>query len=199
MTDLKTNSTDSRVPLDQIAQPWLKRRSEGYKAYAAFKLYFGLREERSLEAVAKILKKHKSQIGAWSTDHQWVERADAYLDWCTQVEQKENERLAKQTAKRLAQFREQRREEKLRFSDGLLETSRLMAKVPLFEQVAERYEDGRVKTIVKPAKWVQRDRIKFGQAAFAMGDEVLLEATTSTETKVVDDYVPTPYIGERDK
>ena len=55
MTDLKMNSTDSSVPLDQIAQPWLKRRSEGRKAYAAFKIYFGLREERSLEAVAKIL------------------------------------------------------------------------------------------------------------------------------------------------
>ena len=57
------NSTDSSVPLDQIAQPWLKRRSEGRKAYAAFKIYFGLGEERSLEAVAKFLKKHKSQIG----------------------------------------------------------------------------------------------------------------------------------------
>jgi hypothetical protein len=49
MTDLKMNSTDSSVPLDQIAQPWLKRRSEGRKAYEAFKIYFGLGEERSLE------------------------------------------------------------------------------------------------------------------------------------------------------
>jgi hypothetical protein len=199
MTDLKMNSTDSSVPLDQIAQPWLKRRSEGRKAYEAFKIYFGLGEERSLEAVAKFLKKHKSQIGTWSTDHQWVERADAYLDWRTQIEQQEIERVAKQKAKRWAQVREQRREEKLRFSDGLLETCKVMAKTPLFEQVAERYEDGRAKTVFKPAKWVQRDRIKFGQAAFALGEEAIREATTSTETKVVDEYVSTPYIGEREK
>ena len=97
MTDLKMNSTDSSVPLDQIAQPWLKRRSEGRKAYEAFKIYLGLGEERSLEAVAKFLKKHKSQIATWSTDHQWVERADAYLDWCTQIWQSKSAKRAPDT------------------------------------------------------------------------------------------------------
>ena len=97
MTNFKINSTDSSVPPEQIAQPWLKRRSEGRKAYAAFKIYFGLREERSLEAVANILKKHKSQIGTWSTDHQWVERADAYLDWCTQIWQSKSAKRAPDT------------------------------------------------------------------------------------------------------
>lgn len=178
---------------DQTGKPWLRRPDEPCKAYAAFKLYYEMREQRSLDAVAKNLKKGKSQLGTWSRDHQWVARADAYLDWLAEIEQEVEERLARQDAEMWVRRKRERRERKWATSEKWLEISDRTDKFPPVEQkqVAEKYEDGRphITNVLKPLK---RDSIRYGQAGFALGDEVIREATASSEMKQSDTFEDVP-------
>ena len=166
---------------------------ETSKAYAAFKVYYEMREQRSLEAVAKTQKKHKSQVGAWSAKYNWVPRADAYLDYLAEIEHEAEERLAREDAEMWIRRKRERRQRKWDTSEKWLEISDRTDRLPPVEhkQISEKYEDGRphITTVLKPLK---RDSIRYGQAGFALGEEVIREATASLEIKQADTFEDVP-------
>jgi hypothetical protein len=165
----KQSAGSSAPPADLIGKPWLGLPGEGQKAYAAFKLYYEMRAQRSIDAEAKILNRERSQIGEWSGRYHWVERADAHLDWLATIQQDEVERLARQDTARWKQREQAVAEKKWEFSEKWLETSERAEKIPVLERtiVTEVYEDGRPKTthIFKPLK---RDPIRYAQRAKAI-------------------------------
>lgn len=59
--------------------PWVRRPGETMKAYEAFRTYMLLGKDRSLKrATEELGLKGISNLGNWSTEHEWVERATAY-------------------------------------------------------------------------------------------------------------------------
>jgi len=59
-------------------QSFEKQPKESAKAFAAFSLYLGLGEQRSLEAVGQKLGKSKALMERWSKRYHWFERVDSY-------------------------------------------------------------------------------------------------------------------------
>jgi hypothetical protein len=195
---------DSAPPADLAAgtQPWLRLPSESAKAFAAAEEYFKMRDQRSVEAVARKLQKAKSLIARWSATNQWVDRANAYDAWLTQIDLKETERRVKQEVGKWAQRALEQNEEKYRAGQQLLETARTIHLLPSMEQkrTTERYEDGREKTVqvFLPGRVRKVDEIRFAKAGLSLRDEAI-RAATSTEVPVPDDYDFPPYIGEQQK
>lgn len=67
------------VPAGRGLDPWEKRPSESIEAYLAFVVYRDLDpEQRSQRRVAQKLSKSTRLIARWSTENDWVERAEAY-------------------------------------------------------------------------------------------------------------------------
>jgi hypothetical protein len=185
------------------SQPWLRRPGESAKAHAAADIYFKLRDERSLEVVAGRLRKHKSLIARWSAKYQWPARARAYDAGQAQLEQEAVDRYAKEQAVRIAELVRDQRAEKDLARQRYLDASKTIHKIPVLEQkrVVERYEDGREKTtqIFKPAGVRKTDEIRFADAAFALGDELIGAANTNAEPKLVTEYEIDPYVGAQEK
>src|ERR1017187_262000 len=181
----KQSAGSSAPPADQIRKPWFRLPGEGRKAYAAFKRYYEMGPQRTIDAVAKTLSRERSQIGDWSGLYPWVERADAYLDWVATIEQEEVERLARQDTAKWKQRERAVAEKKWAFSSKWLETSELIEKIPVLERtiVTEAYEDGRprITHILKPLK---RGPIRYAQAGFALGAEAIREAVAQASSEI---------------
>lgn len=79
--------------------PWERREGEGTKPYEAFKVYLELGEDRSLEKVRIKLGKSQRLIERWSSQHDWVKRAQVYDDWLNENDfkksKKEREKMRK--------------------------------------------------------------------------------------------------------
>jgi hypothetical protein len=58
-----------------VAEPWERLVDETPKAWEAFVVYRDMGPARSLQKVAKKLKKSKTLIDRWSSEHAWVIRA----------------------------------------------------------------------------------------------------------------------------
>lgn len=58
--------------------PWERQPGEGYEAYEAFRVYYKMREKRSLAKVAAALGKSKTLMENWARKWDWVERSRAY-------------------------------------------------------------------------------------------------------------------------
>jgi hypothetical protein len=57
---------------------WERQENESMQAFEAFHLYCTLRNERSINRVARELNKSHALIGRWSAKHNWAERTRAY-------------------------------------------------------------------------------------------------------------------------
>src|SRR4051794_36957740 len=65
---------------------------EGNRPYEAFLAYRDMGPSRSIDKVARELKKSHTLIGRWSGEYCWVERARAHDDHCERVRQAAIER-----------------------------------------------------------------------------------------------------------
>lgn len=59
-------------------KPWERLETESAKAFAAFVLYRDLGADRSQMKVVQESGKNRALIQRWSTEHYWVQRAEAY-------------------------------------------------------------------------------------------------------------------------
>lgn len=59
-------------------KPWERQPSDTPKSFEAFQIYRDMGKGRTLEKVAKQLKKSMTIIGRWSSKHNWIERVAAW-------------------------------------------------------------------------------------------------------------------------
>lgn len=81
------------------AKPWDRRPDESGKAFEAFSVYIQLGTTRTLDAVAKQLKKSATIMGRWSSAYSWVSRAADYDSW---VDLEARKKLDREAIKRKA-------------------------------------------------------------------------------------------------
>lgn len=98
---------------------WDQQPGESAQAYEAAWLYFGLGADRSLDAVAKKLKKSNTIMGRWSGRWSWVERAEAYDRHQHDLEQQARQRAISEEAARWEQRRAEQRESGWALANGL--------------------------------------------------------------------------------
>ena len=73
----------------QQHQPWDRLPNESLRAFAAFREYRDLRDERSIGKVVQELKKSPALIYRWSARYQWQSRIAAYEEFQDQILQRE--------------------------------------------------------------------------------------------------------------
>ena len=137
-----TKSPESR-PLG-----WNRMPRESARAYAAASVYFKMRANRSLAAVAKMQGKNVSLMERWSKRWGWVNRAIAYDDQLAREEQKA---IIKETAARAVEWRrraDEQPEQEYQIGKKLENKVNKMLEFPLTGIIME---DG--KTTVRPARW----------------------------------------------
>jgi hypothetical protein len=207
MTDAKTNSTSTIAPRadpalstePQPSKPWSQRRGESAKAHAAAEHYFKMRDQRSLESVARTLKKAKSLIARWSAKYQWCDRANAYDAWLTQIDQNATKRLANQDSEKRAQRTRDRHERILGLTDAMLNKATAILNYPLVKaaKTTKADETGRPTeiTVLKPARWTLNSAARLIEVAQGVGDKASrdLEASASSKIKEVDIFEDVPF------
>ena len=85
-------------------KPWERLDEESTPAYAAFKEYRDMGEERSIAKVAKKLGKSDKLLERWSAKHDWGNRVMA---WDDAIEHRASENLLNEIAKMRARQRKQ--------------------------------------------------------------------------------------------
>ena len=65
---------------------WHRQRDESPKAYAAFRAYLELGEQRGVQRVATQLSKSRTLCSRWASRHHWKERACGYDDFLADVQ-----------------------------------------------------------------------------------------------------------------
>ena len=60
-------------------QPWDPQPREGAEAFAAFRAYLEMVPKRNIPAAAKAVGKSCQQLYKWSSRHQWLRRAAAWV------------------------------------------------------------------------------------------------------------------------
>ena len=73
-------------------KPWERQPSEGKKAFEAFTCYRDLGTDRSLTKVEQKYNKNRALIARWSSNWNWVERANA---WDDELDRRTREEIAK--------------------------------------------------------------------------------------------------------
>jgi hypothetical protein len=136
-------------PMEDLDLPlWEQQVGETTKAHDAFKAYLQLGEDRTLEAVRKMLGKSATYIERLSAQWHWLNRVAAWNRMQQRLSDaaiaKENEKHAKTWAER----ENRRREKYFELGEQLIEQARQMLKFPLAQQTKttteEREEGGRI-------------------------------------------------------
>jgi hypothetical protein len=206
MPNSKTQSTSTRsLTPDQLGQPWLKRRDESAKAYAALTVYLELGAERSINAVVqRQRRKSRRPLGKWSSLHDWVSRAEAYDVWLTQIRLDAAERAAKQDAEQWAQRHREFRERQYRLGQAMLDQVETMVKFPITKvtRTVQADGDGRPVQVQKfeAALWFKRDIAPLGTFATTLTkDAIRNEGAPTTEVVETDTYNLVPFKPEGKK
>lgn len=79
--------------------PYERQKGETKKAYEAFTIYRDLGIDRSIRKVAQKLGKSQQLMSRWSSQYNWVERAQAYDDEMDRLAILENEKERKEMLK----------------------------------------------------------------------------------------------------
>jgi hypothetical protein len=130
-----------------MAQPWEQRHSESAKAFAAFKAYRDLGEQREFLAAYRQLtgksnaRKQSGQWQRWSSDHEWKARALAYDRNLEQVAERARVASMKAQEKKWADRRETIREDAFATGTLLVEKAQKMGNIPITQQVIEKVEE----------------------------------------------------------
>lgn len=146
-------------------QLWDRKPEESAKAYAAFTVYRDLGPSRTLRAAAKALQRGRSLLDHWSARYGWVVRAEAYDAQQRAIAQAAYEQGLRDEAARWARRQNEQRDEEWGMARALMGKAGAMLRFPLATARQEEDEEGRVITIVNPAKWSMRDAATMAQAA----------------------------------
>lgn len=159
---------------------WERQPGESQKAYRAFQAYRDMGQgNRSVRKISEQLSySDHTTCGRWMSKFEWVARCDAYDNW---LEMERRSAVEDNERARAVQLAERNR----RVDDGFVEVRELMLKKALSiwkwplerQEITERYEDGRPKTIiVRPARWSFNTGVNLAQA-LDPNPEKMLEMT----------------------
>ena len=138
-------------------QLWDRQPDESAKAYAAFTAYRDGGPQRSLRATSKQLGRSRSLLNAWSARYGWVHRAEAYDAAQRAISQAAYEQGLREEAARWAERQNEQRDEEWAMARSLMSKAGAMLRFPLATARQEVDDEGRVITIVNPAKWSMSD------------------------------------------
>jgi hypothetical protein len=163
-----------------VSQDQFERRpDERAKAYEAAHLYFEMRVDRSLAAVAKKLDKELSQMKRWSGKYEWVKRAVAFDLQADALTRQAMLEAAGQQAERWRERDEKVRERMYQLGlEGLAKSEKMMD-FPLADvvsRVRKTGPDGRITenvTIIKAPKWTFDTAGRLATIAIATGEDAI--------------------------
>lgn len=115
MEDVKTVTEADAPPISFGRLP-----GETDKAFAAFRKYMKLGPDRSIRKLGRKCGKWRATFEKWSSKYQWQERAAAFDDHLTQIQQTEIEEHQRKDARKWADRLEQHRETRFRIGTLLL-------------------------------------------------------------------------------
>ena len=140
-----------------MSQLWDRQPEEPAKAYRAFTLYRDMGPGRTLRQAAKNLQRSRSLLNEWSGKWGWVARAEAYDAAMQTMAQAAYEQGLRTEAERWARRQNEQRDSEWAMARALMEKAGAMLRFPLATARQEEDEEGRVITIVQPAKWSMAD------------------------------------------
>lgn len=151
--------------IDPRKRPWHRQPGESDKSFKAFGYYRDLGVDRTIPLAFNAYTgrdeapRKNSQIPnyfiAWSRQHNWDERASAYLDHLANLElQKREEVVTSVRSKIWVQRREGLREEKYQLGIMMFGNAREILEYPTKETITQ--EDGKT-FITKPTKWMDKN------------------------------------------
>ena len=186
-------------------QPWERREGETAKAHRALTEYCRLGVDRSLAAVGQRLGRSKALMERWSSQWEWVERAVAWDEHMSRLEQRAAEVQAAERAKVWVDRDEKLRESRYLMSQKLLDKADQMLRFPL-ATVTRDNPDGTT-SVVKPARWTMAHAGRMIQAAFeqaqlAIRNEGSLGGAVGDERGEIwdiEDYRPTNGTGDEEQ
>lgn len=146
-------------------QLWDRQPTEPAKAYRAFTVYRDLGVGRTLRAAAKAMQRSRSLLDHWSAQWNWISRADAWDAMIRASAQAAYEQGVRAEAERWAQRQNVQRDGEWEMARALMSKAGAMLRFPLATARQEEDEEGRVITIVQPAKWSMSDAAKLADTA----------------------------------
>jgi hypothetical protein len=155
-----------------VAQSWLRQRGESARAYHAARIYFALRAERSLAAVARKELKSVTLMKDWSARDGWVDRAqsfDLYMD-TAEIEAVRLQAVEQATLR--VKRQQQMRELQYEAAQRMLAKSRAMLDFPLATISKVATKTGEV-TIVTPTGWSMGSVAPMLERAFRLATEAI--------------------------
>ena len=181
-----TAMTDVDLPL------YLQQSRETSVAYAAFKIYLELGDERSLPQVAGKCRKNVSLINRWSRTWNWVNRVIAWKRFQQRELDKATRKVAEAKAHEWAQREQTLRESEWQMAEQLMEKVNQMLKMPIVRQSKTTEEvsaDG--KTIIQHTTIVEPVKFDFGTAAGLVAQvSKLRRLATGIETDKTETVLP---------
>ena len=164
--------------------PYAQRINETAKAYAAFRAYCDMGEERTLRSVGEKFRKSETLIERWSSRHEWKERVAAWDANVMSVGDSAEKKKLQHKAGIWAARAEQVREVQYEMAGLLMAKAQAMLKWPLAKTTTE---DG--KTVLHPTRWSLADAARVCDVAarlqcLATGRTTGSDQTTSVEVTV---------------
>lgn len=77
-------------------RPWERRKGETARAFEGFQAYRDMGSERGLRKVAEKIGTHQRSVERWSSQHDWVARAEA---WDRHLDRKKREKMVEEVEK----------------------------------------------------------------------------------------------------
>ncbi len=164
-----------------IGTTWERQPGESAKAHAAARCYFELGPDRSLDEVHRKFGKSTRLLARWSSEWNWVERAQSYDAHIHAFEQQAKERAITEEANKWAERRAAQREAEYTVAQKLLERAQTMLTFPL--AVVEKTIEGE-KTVINPTRWSMRDAARLSDVASKLARLVLELETDRTQLDV---------------
>lgn len=172
-------------------KPWEQQPDESSRAFAAFRLYLSLGEQRSVPAVARARAKSGqygktgslSRLKDWAAKHVWQERLRAWLAYQAEVEQAALDEQAKKRAVIWAEREQAFRERRFNLGQKLLQRAEDMLKHTLTRRSKK---SKRGQTIIEPTEWNIGQAARLAEAGDKLTSLSLGIATDSQEVSGKD-------------
>ena len=138
-------------------QLWDRQPTEPMKAYRAFTVYRDLGEQRTLKQAARNMSRSATLLRHWSALHGWVARCAAYDSAQRAIAQAGYEAGIRAEAARWAERQNVQRDSEWEMARALMSKAGAMLRFPLATATQTEDDEGRIVTIVQPARWNLKD------------------------------------------
>lgn len=143
--------------------------NETQKAYAAFRAYINLGDDRSLTKLGRKLGKTAAHLGEWSTKYNWLARVALHHSEQAQLQLEADEKAALERARLREQRKNQLEEEAWDVSRLMIKKAKEILAFPIAKQEIKRGKNGKQTVIVMPVNFRAGDAARLLDTADAVG------------------------------